>query len=144
MGHQLWCPKKRDVIYKVTVEISYSNLGQQDTQSRSWNLWSAVFPLGFPEQAVVSEILNLIWFVKYTVLLMDCSVCLWHFYTLHVRSFREQDMYFSSRWIVCDQAIGNNIPFARNHFKVLCTFVGTLEAQIHVHSQKPPCSGELY
>lgn len=28
-------------------------------------------------------------------------------------------MYFSSRWIVCDQAIGDNIPFAQDHFKVL-------------------------
>lgn len=133
MKHQLWCPQRKDVGYKVTTEILYINLGQRGTQSRSWNLWPPVFPLRFLEPAVVSEILHPTWFVKYTTLLMDCSVCVTFLYST-CEKFQGKDIYFSSRWVVCDQAIRSNIPFVRGRYKLLNTFVGTPEAQFHAPS----------
>lgn len=68
--------------------------------------------------------LNCTWFVKCMTLFVYCSVCV-KFLSSACEKFQGQDIYFNSSWIVCDQAIGDKIPFARGYFKVLCTFLGT-------------------
>jgi len=42
--------------------------------------------------------------------------------------FQGQEVYFPSRWIGCDQTIGNNTPFVWGYFKVLCTLAVLLRS----------------
>lgn len=121
--HQLWCPQRNDDAYKGPTEVSCIHFGQQGTHSRSWNCCSAIFPLCFLEPGVVSGMLNCTWFVKCMTLLIAWSMHV-KFLISACEKFQGQDVYFTSRWIGCDQAVGENTPFGWGHFKVPPTLVG--------------------